>query len=287
MPNQPKPVLPKQHQDGQPGLEHLMTPAPKFDRDDYKGAEKLKDKVAIITGGDSGIGRSVAVLYAKEGADVVIAYLDEHEDAKATQAYIEKLGRRCHLIPGDLGVAAHCDDVVRQTVETFGAVDILVNNIAVQYPVYDFSELTEAQIERTFRVNIFSFYFMTRAVLPHFKAGSTIINTASVTAYEGHDSLLDYSATKGAVVTFTRSVAKHLADKGIRVNGVAPGPIWTPLIPASFSAEKVEVFGSDTPLGRPGQPIDCAPAYVYLACADSAYVTGQMIHVNGGISVSG
>lgn len=287
MQNQQKKTFPPQHQDKQPGLEYMMNPLPIFDRESYKGSGKLEGKVAIITGGDSGIGRSVAVLFAKEGADVVIPYYDEHKDAEITKEYIEKLGKKCLLLPGDIGYEKHCIEIVEKTIEMFGRVDILVNNSAVQYPVYDLLELTEEQLEKTFRTNIYSFYFMSKAVLPHFKEGSTIINTTSITAYEGHDSLLDYSATKGAIVTFTRSLSQHLVQKGIRVNGVAPGPIWTPLIPASFTAEKTAQHGVNVPMGRPGQPIDCAPAYVYLASEDSSYVTGQVLHVNGGVIVNG
>ncbi|UJF34093.1 SDR family oxidoreductase [Paenibacillus hexagrammi] len=275
-------AFPPQHQDQQPGLEYLMTPQPIFENPSYKGSGKLSGRVAIITGGDSGIGRATAIAFAKEGADVVIAYLYEQEDAHVTAARIQELGRRCLPLCLDLQSKAACSSVVKQTMAAFGRLDILVNNIGVQYPQESLLDISEEQLEQTFRTNIFSFFFMTQAALPHLQQGSSIINTASITAYRGEKTLLDYSATKGAIVSFTRSLALNLVEKGIRVNAVAPGPIWTPLIPSSFSAERVATFGTDTPMKRAGQPFELAPAYVYLASDDSRYVTGETIHVNGG-----
>jgi len=285
--NQQKQTLPPQQQDRQPGLEHLMNPAPKFHSTSYKGSGKLTDKVAIITGGDSGIGRAVAVYYAIEGANVVISYLDEHEDAEKTKQYVEEQGQKCLLIPGDIGDEAICKQIVDKTIGEFGKIDIVVNNAAEQHPQKGIEDITKEQLERTFRTNIFSFFYLTKAALPHLKNGSTIINTSSITAYAGNKQLLDYSATKGAITTFTRSLALSLADKGIRVNGVAPGPIWTPLIPSTFTADQVSTFGSDTPMKRPGQPEELAPAYVYLASEDSSYMSGQILHVNGGKVING
>ncbi|MFS0878599.1 SDR family oxidoreductase [Metabacillus niabensis] len=285
--NQQKQTLPPQQQDRQPGLEHLMNPAPKFHSTSYKGSGKLTDKVAIITGGDSGIGRAVAVHYAIEGANVVISYLNEHEDAEKTKQYVEEQGQKCLLIPGDIGDEAICKKIVDKTIGEFGQIDIVVNNAAEQHPQKGIEDITSEQLERTFRTNIFSFFYLTKAALPHLKNGSTIINTSSITAYAGNKQLLDYSATKGAITTFTRSLALSLADKGIRVNGVAPGPIWTPLIPSTFTADQVSTFGSDTPMKRPGQPEELAPAYVYLASEDSSYMSGQILHVNGGKVING
>lgn len=285
--NQQKQTLPPQQQDRQPGLEHLMNPAPKFHSTSYKGSGKLTDKVAIITGGDSGIGRAVAVHYAIEGANVVISYLNEHEDAEKTKQYVEEQGQKCLLIPGDIGDEAICKQIVDKTIGEFGQIDIVVNNAAEQHPQKGIEDITSEQLERTFRTNIFSFFYLTKAALPHLKNGSTIINTSSITAYAGNKQLLDYSATKGAITTFTRSLALSLADKGIRVNGVAPGPIWTPLIPSTFTADQVSTFGSDTPMKRPGQPEELAPAYVYLASEDSSYMSGQILHVNGGKVING
>ncbi|GBF77491.1 NAD(P)-dependent oxidoreductase [Paenibacillus sp. 598K] len=264
-----------------------MQPLPKFDSETYRPAGKLTDKVAIITGGDSGIGRAAAVAYAKEGADVVIVYLDEHEDAKLTARHVEQAGRRCLLLAGDIGDSAFCTGVVRQTIECFGRLDILVNNAAEQHPQDKLEDITDEQLERTFRTNIFAMFYLTKAALPHLKKGASIINTASVTAYRGSPKLLDYSATKGAIVAFTRSLSTNVAGRGIRVNGVAPGPIWTPLIPSTFEETEVATFGADTPMQRPGQPEELAPAYVYLACDDSSYMTGQMLHVNGGEVING
>lgn len=275
-------TFPPQHQDRQPGIETKMFPRPIYDYEDYIGSCKLENKVAIITGGDSGIGRAAAVAFAKEGADVAIVFLYERVDADETRRVIEGVGRKCVLIEGDLRKEAFSSEIVYKTIEQFGKIDILVNNAGVQYPQSSILDITSEQLENTFRTNIFSYFYLTKAVLPYLKDGSAIINTASITAYEGEETLIDYSSTKGAVVTFTRSLAKNLVTKGIRVNAVAPGPIWTPLIVSSFSAERVKNFGSDVPMKRAGQPFELAPAYVYLASDDSRYVTAQVIHVNGG-----
>ncbi|PLV33739.1 General stress protein 39 [Bacillus subtilis subsp. subtilis] len=285
MANQKKKTLPPQHQNQQPGFEYLMDPRPVFDKP--KKAKKLEGKTAIITGGDSGIGRAVSVLFAKEGANVVIVYLNEHQDAEETKQYVEKEGGKCLLIAGDVGDEAFCNDVVGQASQVFPSIDILVNNAAEQHVQPSIEKITSHQLMRTFQTNIFSMFYLTKAVLPHLKKGSSIINTASITAYKGNKTLIDYSATKGAIVTFTRSLSQSLVQQGIRVNAVAPGPIWTPLIPASFAAKDVEVFGSDVPMERPGQPVEVAPSYLYLASDDSTYVTGQTIHVNGGTIVNG
>ncbi|MEC0279505.1 SDR family oxidoreductase [Bacillus halotolerans] len=285
MANEKKKTLPPQHQDQQPGFEYLMDPRPVFDKP--KKAKKLAGKTAIITGGDSGIGRAVSVLFAKEGANVVIVYFNEHQDAEETKEYVEKEGVKCLLIAGDVGDEAFCNEVVRQASQAFPTIDILVNNAAEQHVQPSIEKITSHQLIRTFQTNIFSMFYLTKAVLPHLKKGSSIINTASITAYKGNKTLIDYSATKGAIVTFTRSLSQSLVQQGIRVNAVAPGPIWTPLIPASFAAKDVEVFGSDVPMERPGQSVEVAPSYLYLASDDSTYVTGQTIHVNGGTIVNG
>ena len=278
---------PAQVQSEQPGLETKMNPEPEYIRQGYKGSDKLKDKVAIITGGDSGIGRSVSLHFAKEGADIAIIYLNEHEDAQDTKRLIEQEGQKCILIDGDIGNQSFCEAAVTEVLSTYGKVDILVNNAAEQHPQDSFMDITSDQLERTFRTNIFSMFYLTKAVLPNLKEGSSIINTSSITAYKGNPSLIDYSSTKGAITSFTRSLSAELVEQGIRVNGVAPGPIWTPLIPASFDKEKVDQFGGDSPMKRPGQPKELGPAYVYLASEDSSYVTGQMIHINGGTIVNG
>ncbi|MEC0730620.1 SDR family oxidoreductase [Bacillus spizizenii] len=275
-----------QHQDRQPGIESEMNPLPLSEDEDYQGSGKLKGKVAIITGGDSGIGRAAAIAFAKEGADISILYLDEHSDAEETRKQVEKENVRCLLISGDVGGENHCEQAVQQTVDHFGKLDILVNNAAEQHPQDSILNISTEQLEKTFRTNIFSMFHMTKKALPHLKEGSAIINTTSITAYEGGTALIDYSSTKGAIVSFTRSMAMSLADKGIRVNAVAPGPIWTPLIPATFPEEKVKQHGLDTPMGRPGQPVEHAGAYVLLASDESSYMTGQTIHVNGGRFIS-
>ncbi|UOQ44750.1 SDR family oxidoreductase [Halobacillus salinarum] len=266
----------------QPGKEAAMKTQPLHADEDYKSGNKLSGKVALITGGDSGIGRSVAIGYAKEGADVAISYLEEHEDAELTKEKVEAEGRRAILIPGDVGDEQVCQDAVKQTVDKLGKLDILVNNAAEQHPTDDLLTISTEQLESTFRTNIFSMFHMTKAALPHLEAGSAIINTASINPYYGNPELVDYTATKGAVVAFTRSMAKQLVDKGIRVNGIAPGPIWTPLIPSTFPEDKVEQFGTNTPMGRPGQPVEHVGSYVLLASDDSTYMTGQFIHINGG-----
>ncbi|GGM25117.1 NAD(P)-dependent oxidoreductase [Paraliobacillus quinghaiensis] len=285
--NQKQTIQPEQHQNRQPGIESQMQPLPIYDNGSYQGSGKLQNKTAIVTGGDSGIGRAVSVHFAKEGADVAIIYFDEHDDAQVTKTAIEKEGRNCLLISGDLGDPTFCQSAVDQTIDQFKKVDILVNNAAVQYPQNDILNISNEQLEKTFRVNIFSFFYMIKAALPHMTEGSSIINSSSITAYHGSANLLDYSSTKGAITSLTRSLSQSLVSKKIRVNGVAPGPIWTPLIPSTFDAKSVGQFGSDNPSGRPGQPYELAPAYVYLASQDSSYVTGQMLHVNGGVIVNG
>ncbi|ETI68660.1 SDR family oxidoreductase [Neobacillus vireti] len=285
--NSQKPTFPPQHQNGQPGLESEMNPRPTSVDANYQAGGKLAGKTAIITGADSGIGKSVAIYFAKEGADIVIVYLEEHQDAEETKQLIEAEGRKCLLYAGDIGNEEFCKEVVNHTIAEFGKLDILVNNAAEQHPQPSLLNITSAQLEKTFRTNIFSYFYMTKMALPFLKAGASIINTASITAYEGNEQLLDYSASKGAIVSFTRSLSKSLASQGIRVNGVAPGPIWTPLIPSTFTADKVATFGSTTPMGRAGQPYELAPSYVFLASDDSSYVSGQMIHVNGGTIVNG
>lgn len=280
--------LPAQEQNQQPGIEKDMRPLPETENPKYKGSNKLQGKTAIITGGDSGIGRSVSIAFAKEGANVAIIYLNESNDAEETKQLVEEESGRCLLIAGDIGDESFCKKAVQQTVDELGGLDILVNNAAEQHPKESIMEIDTEQLEKTFRTNIFSMFHLTRAALPHLKPGSAIINSTSITAYQGHPKLLDYSSTKGAITTFTRSLASQLAEKGIRVNGVAPGPIWTPLIPSTFTAEEVSKFGQDTPMKRPGQPEEVAPAYVYLASnTDSSYVSGQILHVNGGKVVNG
>lgn len=282
-----KQTLPPQQQDQRPGSEAEMTPQPEAERYDYQGSGKLKDCVAIITGGDSGIGRAVAILYAKEGADVAVMYLNEHEDAQETKRQVEQEGRRCLLIAGDIGDENFCKEAIQQTVSEFGRLDIVINNAAEQHPQDSIEQITAEQLERTFRTNIFSFFYMVKAAMPHLKEGASIINTTSVTAYKGSPQLLDYSSTKGAIVAFTRSLSMALAEKKIRVNAVAPGPIWTPLIPSTFPPEKVASFGADVPMQRPGQPAEVATCYVFLASKDSSYMSGQVLHPNGGSVVNG
>ena len=263
-----------------------MVPEPVSIDDSYVGAGKLRDRVAIITGGDSGIGRAVALHYAREGANVVVGYLDEEQDARECERLVKKEGGRCVLVRGDVGRLEICQELVRQAVDSFGRLDILVNNAAEQHEVDEPEELTEAQIERTFRTNIFAYMFMAKSALPYLREGGAIINTGSVTGVRGHETLLDYAATKGAIHAFTFSLAQAVADRGIRMNAVAPGPVWTPLIPASFDAEKVAKFGTNTLMKRAGQPREIAPAYVFLACNDASFITGQTIHINGGGYIS-
>lgn len=284
---QSKQTMPPQHQNRQPGIESEMNPLPKYEPKDYVAAGKLKNKKAIITGGDSGIGRAVAVAFAKEGADISIIYLNEHGDAEETKRQVEQEGRKCLLIPGDIGDEAFCKNAVNKTVQELGGLDILINNAAEQHPQQKIEDITKEQLERTFRTNIFGMFFMTKMAMPYLKSGSAIVNTASVTAYKGNPTLIDYSSTKGAIVSFTRALSMNVAPKGIRVNAVAPGPIWTPLIPSTFDEQQVSQFGGDTPMKRPGQPEELAPAFVYLASDDSSYVSGQVIHVNGGEIVNG
>ncbi|MFE5317640.1 SDR family oxidoreductase [Paenibacillus sp. NPDC056579] len=275
-------VFPPQHQDRQPGFEYVMNPRPISDNPSYTGSGRLRNKIAIITGGDSGIGRAVAIAFAKEGADLAIAYLDEHQDAAETRQMINSLGRHCVLIPVDLRAEEGCRLVVDTAIRTYGRLDILVNNHGVQFHQHSIMDITREQLLNTFHTNIISFFDMTKAALPHLRPGSSIINTTSDTAFSGARFMIDYTATKGAIVSFTRSLSLSLADQGIRVNAVAPGPTWTPLIPSAFTAEQVTTFGTEVPLGRPGQPFELAPAYVLLASDDASYISGQVVFVNGG-----
>lgn len=282
MENKPS-ALPPQQQEQQPGLEKEMTPQPEYIRANYKGSEKLQDKVALITGGDSGIGRAVAIHFAREGADVAISYkTEEQPDADETKRLVEQEGRKCLLLAGDLRDASYCRNIVEKTVQELGKLNIVVNNAAEQFPAKSLEELPDEQFMDTFQVNFFSFFHVTKAALKHLHEGDAIVNTSSVNAYRGNEQLVDYSSTKGAITAFTRSIAQQLAEKKIRANTVAPGPIWTPLIPASFPADKVGKFGQDTTMKRPGQPSEVAPAYVFLASDDASYITGQAIHPNGG-----
>jgi NAD(P)-dependent dehydrogenase (short-subunit alcohol dehydrogenase family) len=280
-------LQPPQKQDRQPGLESEMTPRPRAERTEHRGSGKLRDKVAIITGGDSGIGRAVAIAFAREGSDVVVAYLDEHDDARETKHQVEQEGRKCVLVDGDVGDPGVCHEIARAAIDSFGRVDVLVNNAAEQHPRDSIKEITPEQLERTFRTNIFSYFFMTQAILDHLEPGSSIINTTSVTAYKGNPQLIDYTATKGAIVAFTRALSHSLVDRGIRVNAVAPGPIWTPLIPATFPPDKVASFGAQVPMKRAGQPAEVASCFVFLAAEDASYITGQVLHPNGGEVVNG
>jgi len=279
--------IPPQSQSQQPGIEAEMHPQPQDEGKGYKPAGKLAGKVAIVTGGDSGIGRAISVLFAMEGADVAFTYLVEHEDANRTRQLIEAQGRKCLALDHDVGVKKSCEKMVDRVVKEFGRVDILVNNAGEQHESDDLTKISEDQLLRTFRTNFFGTFFMTQAALKHMGEGASIINCTSVTAYRGSKHLVDYASTKGAMVAFTRSLASQLADKGIRVNGVAPGPIWTPLIPASFEAKDVGKFGQSVPLGRPGQPDEVAPCFVFLASSDSSYMTGQVLHPNGGEIING
>jgi NAD(P)-dependent dehydrogenase (short-subunit alcohol dehydrogenase family) len=288
MPDQDNEQLQPPQRQSQPGIEREMTPEPDATRPQHQGSGKLAGKVALITGGDSGIGRAVAVLFAREGADVAIGHLaGEETDANETVKLVEAEGRRCLTLPGDVGDEAFCQEAVARTVRELGRLDVLVNNAAEQHTTDSITEITEEQLERTFRTNIFGMFFMTKAALPHLGEGSAIVNTTSVTAYQGNPTLLDYSSTKGAIVAFTRSLSQALVGEGIRVNAVAPGPIWTPLIPATMPEEKVAQFGKDVPMGRPGQPDEVAPCYLFLASDDASYLAGQVLHPNGGNVVNG
>jgi NAD(P)-dependent dehydrogenase (short-subunit alcohol dehydrogenase family) len=282
-------VRPRQSQSTQPGVQSKMKPQPRTIRDDYVGSGKLSDKVALVTGGDSGIGRSVAVMFAREGADVAVVYLSEKGDAQATKLLVEAEGQRCLLLQGDISKSAFCKSAIKKTVDEFGRLNILVNNAAEQHPAERIEEISDKQLLATFATNIFSMFYLTSAAIPHLKkqSGSSIINTTSVTAYRGSPELLDYSATKGAIVSFTRSLSQNLVDDGIRVNAIAPGPIWTPLIPATFDKAKVSKFGSDSPMGRAGQPDECGSCFVFLASDDASYMTGQVLHPNGGEIING
>lgn len=277
---------PAQEQDRQPGHESEMQPPPDY-APRFRGAGRLEGKVAIITGGDSGIGRACAVLFAREGADVAIVYLEEDDDAMETQKLVQREKREALLLRGDIADPQFCKSAISKTLKALGRIDVLVNNAAEQHPTNDFEAIAPEQIRRTFETNVFGYFYMTQAALAHMKAGSAIVNTASITAYRGSKHLIDYSATRGAIVAFTRSMSQYCAPKKIRVNGVAPGPIWTPLIPASFDADKVAEFGADQPLGRPGEPNEVASCHLFLACDDSSYMTGQMLHPNGGEIVGG
>jgi NAD(P)-dependent dehydrogenase (short-subunit alcohol dehydrogenase family) len=288
MPDQDQQQLQPPQRQSQPGIEEEMTPTPDATSEQHQGSGKLAGKVALISGGDSGIGRAVAVLFAREGADVAIGHLAEEDvDATETVKLVEAEGRRCLTLPGDVGDEAFCQDAVARTVRELGRLDVLVNNAAEQHTTDSISEISAEQLERTFRTNILAMFFLTKAALPHLGEGSAIVNTTSVTAYQGNPSLLDYSSTKGAIVAFTRSLSQQLIGDGIRVNAVAPGPIWTPLIPATMPEEKVASFGKDVPLGRPGQPEEVAPCYLFLASDDASYMAGQVLHPNGGNVING
>jgi NAD(P)-dependent dehydrogenase (short-subunit alcohol dehydrogenase family) len=280
--NEETQTLPTQEQNRQPGIEAKMRPKPQSEARQYLAAGKLRGKVALISGGDSGIGKSVAIHFAKEGADVAIIYLDERDDAARTSSLIQAEGRRCLLIQGDIGAQRFCESAVKKALDEFKRLDILVNNAAEQHTAKDFADVAPEQFEQTFRTNVFGMFHLTQAALPHLSEGSAIVNTTSITAFRGSPRLVDYASTKGAILAFTRALALQVVEKGIRVNAVAPGPIWTPLIPASFDAKEVSIFGADTPMKRPGQPDEVAPCFVFLASDDSSYMTGQVLHPNGG-----
>jgi len=279
-------TLPPQHQNHQPGRQDELKPQPQTESQS-RGSDRLKDRVVLVTGGDSGIGRAVAVLAAKEGADVAIAYLEENEDAGETRRLVEEKGRECVLLPGDIGRERTARDIVQKTVDRFGRLDVLVNGAGEQHPQDQPEDITAEQLEKTFRTNVFAQFFAVEEALKHLKRGSSIVNIASITAYEGSPRLIDYSATKGALISFTRALSNAIVERGIRVNAVAPGPIWTPLIAATFEAKDVETFGADTPMKRPGQPYEVAAAVIFLASDDASYISGQTIHVNGGSVVNG
>lgn len=275
-------LAPEQSQKSQPGMEYLMTPKPIFDNPNYKGSGKLKNKVAIITGGDSGLGRACAVSFAKEGAKIVIAYYDEHEDAKFTKNYIEALGAECMLISGDISDHNFCKNLVNQTLQRFGKIDVLINNAGVQYQQDKLENITDEQFDRTMKVNVYGMFYLTKEVLPHLKSGASIINVSSITTFYGEPQLIDYTSTKGAIVGFTRALARNLALKNIRVNAIAPGVFWTPLQPACWQKEKIPSLGAEAAMARGAMPYELAPTFVFLASDDSSYVTGQVIHNNGG-----
>jgi NAD(P)-dependent dehydrogenase (short-subunit alcohol dehydrogenase family) len=280
--NSKEPIRPAQEQE-RPGLESRMNPEPVYDHPEIKGSGKLLNKIAFITGADSGIGRAVAILFAKEGADIVNVYLNEHEDAARTAKEVERYGRKCLSIAGDIADEAFCKESVKSAIKEFSRIDILVNNAGTQFEQKNFTDITTDQLLKTFSTNIFSMFWITKEALGYMKEGSCIINSTSVTAYRGSAALIDYASTKGAIVGFTRSLATNLVEKGIRVNAVAPGPIWTPLIVSSFDAEKTAVHGSDSPMKRSGEPVEVAPSYLFLASNDySSYITGQVLHPNGG-----
>jgi NAD(P)-dependent dehydrogenase (short-subunit alcohol dehydrogenase family) len=282
-----KALRPAQTQDRQPGLESRMKPRPRAEDTARHDGSRFRGRVALITGGDSGIGRAVAISFAKEGADVAVVFLDEDGDAEETKRLVERHDVRCLLLRGDIAEPAFCREAVGETVRELGRLDVLVNNAGEQHPQESIEKITPEQLERTFRTNIFSMFYLTSAALPHLEEGSAIINTTSVTAYRGSPTLLDYAATKGAIVAFTRSLAGSLAERGVRVNAVAPGPVWTPLIPSTFTAKRVAQFGSDVPLKRAGEPAEIAPSYVFLASEDASYMTGQVLHPNGGEIING
>lgn len=278
--------VPAQHQDEQPGIEKEMEPRPSYEAPGRRGSGRLEGRVALITGGDSGIGRAVSVLFAREGADVAIVYLNEQEDAEETRRAVEEEGARCLLLQGDVREAEFCRHAVEQTLRELGKLNVLVNNAAVQFVQERPEDISDEQLENTFRTNIFAQFYLVRAALPHMREGDAIVNTASVTAFYGNKTLIDYASTKGAIVAFTRALAANIAERGIRVNAVAPGPVWTPLIPASFDTDHVAEFGQDTLLGRPGQPEEIAPSYLFLASADSSYMSGEVLHPDGGERVA-
>jgi NAD(P)-dependent dehydrogenase (short-subunit alcohol dehydrogenase family) len=287
MEKEPKKNLRKPQSQNRPGKESKMSPAPVYDNPARQGSGRLSNKIAFITGGDSGIGRAVAVLFAKEGADIAIAYLSEHEDAKEVKDEVESYGGQCLLIPGDISKEAFCKKAVSNAIKVFGRIDLLVNNAAIHYESKSLQEISTEQLLKTFSTNIFSMFWITKAVLPYMKKGSSIVNTTSVTAYRGSPGLIDYASTKAAIVGFTRSLSTNLIEKGIRVNAVAPGPIWTPLIASSFKPAKVAKHGSAAPMKRAGEPVEVAPAYLFLVSDDASYITGQVIHPNGGEIVNG